>query len=93
MRSDVLGCHGLNARKQAAEEFFRLLWNLFYLYYPTKDLNTGSHKRVTETCRMQKNIPGPSGDLILHYKQSRHAPNQSVIYHEYLVSEEKTTSW
>ena len=42
-----------------------------------KPVNTGSHKHVTETIKKAEKNPRPSGDLILRYMQSRHAPEES----------------
>ena len=48
-----------------------------------KPVNTGSHKHVTKMLKNTEKNPRPSGDLIPHNMQSRHAPEEP----QQLVSE------
>ena len=41
-----------------------------------KPVNTGSLKHVTKTLKNAEKNPRPSGDLIPHNTQSRHAPEE-----------------
>ena len=46
-----------------------------------KPVNTGSQKHVTEKLKNAEKNPKPSGDLIPHNMQSRHAPEEPVFAH------------
>ena len=53
-------------------------------------MNTGSQRHVTEMLKNTENNHRPSGDLILHNMQSRHAPEEPQQLGSEIFSEHNT---